>query len=154
MHGIYHSLMPSPHAPPSKKQPGEQNQISWAYSQNFSLHSLRYPYLFGVGASQERALAQEIQLGSPDSYFPCERVGSKTSMSVTHRILGMRRTHNNSTPPVYVAGLLLLLTSVISKHPMAGLQSTRGTRLTRAEMSMPDTCSSRTTRTSKFRRVL
>ena len=25
---------------------------------------------------QERALAQEIQLGSPDGYFPCERVGS------------------------------------------------------------------------------
>ena len=89
---------------------------------------------------QEHALAQEIQVGSPDGYFPCERVGSgdETSMSVTHRILSTRRTQQHTS---YLHSRLMVLTSVISKHPMEGLQSTRGTRLTRAEMSMPDTCS-------------
>ena len=48
---------------------------------------------------QERALAQEFQLGSPDGYFPCERVGSgdETSMSVTHITLSMRRTQQHTS---------------------------------------------------------
>ena len=68
----------------------------------------------------------------------------RESIIRTHKL----KTVHHLRTCIYVAGLLLLLTSVISKHPMAGLQSTSGTRLTRAEMSMPDTCSSQTKTTS------
>ena len=79
---VCHGLVPSPQAPQARNSLVNKVKFLGPIPNIFSLHSGVHAFnVLKVTMPQERALTQEIQLGSPDGYFPCERVGSRMRLA-------------------------------------------------------------------------